>query len=646
MATPKTADKKPSTKKATTAAPTVQAAPPQAGDPQDVLATDVLVTLLHRALVRLGEPARASEIARELEEEAVSPALVRHVLETHPRRFVAVDRRWDINQRYLDKLRPTERTLEELVALYGAPMPIEEVAGELSQIYGRVREHFTTLAPRLLRGAHFFPTAGGQAYGLRAWLLNVDSETQDDLLFYNYLSEDALAPYQAAAKGLDWDSDPIGAARALLAVGNGLPVDNRILQYFAYSAQDEDFDGVALYAALAADDGFLALPDHRWMLTSSLDALRARWQTQAQQAADLATDEPVAEAALDAPAPPLDITPDDLEEIRRTFQGREDALQAADILTGVLEVRAGSRSFAADLQTLTDFLRARPKEFVWVGGTRFRAPGTLPPYIGQVPDSLTFPVLPRFETADGEILDQMLADAAYEEALQEEIADPVAQDVNDQEPADKTRWPEGVSADAPSLRLVLKAHHKEIGTFPLAQVPPGFLPTGPSIVELTLRDAENNAYPVYADYDVQLMYGLFDVYEGIAADSGAVFHLEKTERPDEFRFVSQNETDAAVFVSPGRMEELADSRTEVEGGSPISTYDLLRAILDHHGKKGCSFLTLLTELNLVRRTPRRLVASILSSYSAFHLRSNRWTFDAKKEPEGFDKRKTGYILRR
>ena len=126
--------------------------------------------------------------------------------------------------------------------------------------------------------------------------------------------------------------------------------------------------------------------------------------------------------------------------------------------------------------------------------------------------------------------------------------------------------------------------------------------------------------------------------------SGAVFHLEKTDNPAEYRFVQANETDPGVFVTPARLEELAEFRAEVEGGQPMSTYDIIRRILDHY-RKGVSFLTLLTEVNLVRRTPRRLIASILSGYAAFHPRANRWTFDHKREPEGFDKSKADAILR-
>ena len=68
---------------------------------------------------------------------------------------------------------------------------------------------------------------------------------------------------------------------------------------------------------------------------------------------------------------------------------------------------------------------------------------------------------------------------------------------------------------------------------------------------------------------MQIIYGLFDVYADIAADSGAVFLLEKTDKSDEYRFVHDNETDPGVFVSSGRMDELSNYRSEIEGGVPV-----------------------------------------------------------------------------
>ena len=636
MATTRTSERKSAAKKAAPVA-----------DPNEALASETLTALLHRALVRLGEPARIGDIVREVGDDAVTPALARRQMETQPRRFVAVDRRWDINSRYLDKTKPLERTLEEVISQYGAPIPTDSVAGELAQITGRVKEAYTEVAARLLRGTPFFPIAGGLAYGLRSWLLDMISEREDDILFYNYLSPEKLTPFQNAAKGLDWEENPTGAAHTLVSIGGGQPVDNRVLQYFAWKALGDEFDGAAIYDAIATDrETFLALPDHRWLLRDSLSPLQALWRTQAEDAAAAAPEELAVEApVVEVAAKPLEVTDEDAEELASYFEGREEIARAGDLLTQIFEIRPGSSTFAADALTLTAYLRGKPAEFQWVGTDRFRAPGTLPPYIGQLPESLAFPILPRFETADGEILDQMLVDAGLEEGLQEEILDPVAQDVNDQDPAASTRWPEGATADLSRLRLVLKAHHKEIGTFPLAQVPLGFFPPEPNIVELTLLDAAGNASSIYVDYDVQLAYGLFEVYSEIAAESGAVFYLEKTDKPDEFKFVDENETDANVFVSPARMEELLDFRNEVEGGAPLSTYDIAHRILNHYGK-GCSFLTLLTEVNLVRRTPRRLLASVLSGYSAFHRGANKWKFDAKKEQEGFDTSKTEFLVKK
>ena len=641
MATTRTSEKKTTPKKAALVT---------AADPHEALASELLTTLLHRALVRLGEPARIGDIVREVGDDTVTPALARRQMETSPRRFVAVDRRWDITSRYLDKTKPLERILEEVIAVYGAPIPADDVAGELGQITGRVKEAYTEVAARLLRGAPFFPIAGGLAYGLRSWLLDLISEREDDILFYNYLSADKLAPFQSSAKGLDWDGNPTGAAQSLVSAAGGEPVDNRILQYFAWKSLGDEFDGAAIYDAVATDrETFLALSDHRWLLRESLTPVQALWRIQAEAAALMVPEEPAAveavAAAVEVPAKPLEVTEEDAEELRSYFEGREEIARTGDLLTQIFEIRPGSTTFAADAETLTAYLRTKPGDFQWVGTDRFRALGTLPPYIGQVPESLTFPVLPQFETADGEVLDQMLADTGLESGLQSEIFDPAAQDVNDQEPAGVTLWPEGATAEATRLRLVVKAHHKEIGTFPLAQIPAGFFPTEPNIVELTLRDGAGNGYPIYVDYDVQLVYGLFDVYAEVAAESGAVVYLEKTDKPDEYKFTDQNETDAGVFVSPARSEELLDFRSEVEGGAPISTYDIARRILTHYGK-GASFLTLLTEVNLVRRTPRRLLASVLSGYSAFTRGANKWKFDAKKEPEGFNASKTEFLVKK
>ena len=53
--------------------------------------------------------------------------------------------------------------------------------------------------------------------------------------------------------------------------------------------------------------------------------------------------------------------------------------------------------------------------------------------------------------------------------------------------------------------------------------------------------------------------------------------------------------------------------------------------------KGFDFYTLWAELNVIRRTSKRLVASTLSSYPCFYARkgkANAWTFDDRKADQG------------
>ena len=149
-----------------------------------------------------------------------------------------------------------------------------------------------------------------------------------------------LAPFQSAANGLDWEENPTGAAHTLVSVGGGQPVDNRVLQYFAWKSLGEEFDGAAIYDAIATDrETFLALPDHRWLLRESLTPVQSLWRTQAEAAALMAPDEATAveAVAIDVPAKPLEVTEEDADELRSYFEGREEDARAGELLTQILK---------------------------------------------------------------------------------------------------------------------------------------------------------------------------------------------------------------------------------------------------------------------------------------------------------------------
>jgi hypothetical protein len=71
-----------------------------------------------------------------------------------------------------------------------------------------------------------------------------------------------------------------------------------------------------------------------------------------------------------------------------------------------------------------------------------------------------------------------------------------------------------------------------------------------------------------------------------------------------------------------------------------------RLASDH--KKGFAFMTLWAEVNVIRRTTRRVVASNLASYHSFFQRppgSDVWIFDERKVTQGRKKTKRKYLRR-
>ena len=175
----------------------------------------------------------------------------------------------------------------------------------------------------------------------------------------------------------------------------------------------------------------------------------------------------------------------------------------------------------------------------------------------------------------------------------------------------------------------------------MCQLPTEWLDAQPNIQELIISDPAGRELQIWANHDVRLLYGFVDWWYEQPVESGAVFTLTKTLRPNVLEFAWLDQPDPVVFISAQRMEELRQLGVQGEGRS---TLDLLIDVMAHW-PKGADYLTLLAEVNVVRRSSRRLIASLLSSYQCFYQRSGSpvWHFDNKKVELGFDKTKRKFI---
>lgn len=593
------------------------------------------------ALLGYKEPVRSAEIISAMGGEQYSSKLIRHVLAASPR-FTQIDRRWDLEVRYEDKQRPMERVLTEIIAQAGQPMTVQQIANELSSIYERPAEFYEEMAPRMLANQeHFFHTSDGQ-YGLTDWLLTITSDLEEDIVFDNDLDEEEMKSLETSAAKVDWTSDDLGGVLGKFLDAVKSPVGNKVIGLFRWRAQGEAFDPVASFEELFTDPKLEWMSDGRWaskkmvqqyvaLLVETADKLSEEVAEEAPQA--VVEKAEVAEEA--APTLSLNISERDLDEVAQIVASKGMAKMPV-ILETIFELSPRDPIYAVAAEGLSEAMRADSR-FAWVGAERWRMANTIPDRVKAVPAELEIPKL-HFETGEGEQLDVELEDEGLEGGLAVEVHSPIVQDVGDQDPiAEKGEVPPVESA-----RCVVARHHRTLGTFPLCQIPLGLFPQGPSLVEVTLTDGENSAN-VWVNRETGLIYDMGGWYPEEMPESGAVFELLTTEKPDEFQFVWDEKTDPLVYVAPNRIEELLELAEEAKAGE-LSTLDLMLRMMPVH-RKGVPFVTLFTEVNIVRRTTRRLVASILSSYYAFYQRpkSQLWYFDEKKIDQGFKKAKKKYV---
>lgn len=593
----------------------------------------------YAALLGYKEPVRAAEIISAIGKEEYTSKLVRHVLAASPR-FAKIDRRWDLEIRYEDKQRPMERVLGDIISECGRPMTVIQIADELSSIFDRQAEFYEPMLQRLLAAQDKYFHISGELYGLETWLLEITSTVEEEIVLDNGLDDEEIQLYEDAAAKIKWSASDIpGDVKKFLDIVK-TPVSDKIIGLFLWRALGGGFDPVSAFKEMYDSSDLVLLSDQRWATSKMVKEYdKILIETADQLADEIMEEAPIevvekAEVAEDVPPTlSLTISDRDLDEVAQIVSAKGEEKMPM-ILESIFEISPRDPIYAVAAEGLGDAMRVDPR-FTWVGTERWRMADTLPKHINDVPSELTIRKY-DFETPEGERLDVELDDDGLEGSLAVEIKNPLVQDIGDQEPI--TEQDEMPAVE--SARCVVTKHHKQLGTFPLCQIPKSFFPLAPSIIEMTLIDGEKRG-EIWINRETGLIYDMGDWYAKDMLESGAVFELVRTQRPDEFQYVYKGINDPQVSVSPSRIEELVELG---KNSGEMTTFELMSEIMQGH-RKGVAFVTLFTEVNLARRTTRRLVASILSSYYAFYQRpkSAVWQFDEKKVDQGFKKAKRKYV---
>lgn len=602
-------------------------AKPASIKPEEEFARSYVDRLILEKLTEMEAAVKLGELADRLSGVGVGLATVRSLLATNPERFAYHERRWIPASRIQGQGRPLAAAIEIVLDRFGGPMHIDMLVTEISRMRRESIEQTEAVVSRVITTDRTFAVTPNEQVSLTSWGFVATDEPLARALALNGVTVEELEAGKAKVAGVDFRT-PASIAEG---VRKAAPMRLKVLGAVAYATLNKPdpksvlmYDAREFYARAVSVPGYVFAPDG--VLYPEEEA--KKWINTAIRLAErLAPSVEVEDAA------PLEVKPEDFQRLIDRVSGNENSTTALRLLEEFYEITPGTKTFPDDLTNMMAVLKDR-SEIQWVGGDRFRRKGDVPDYILEVPEPFQF-VETDVVDAEGELIDVELTDEGLSSSLRKLLSHPLALDVVDEDiqPAPKT-MPEQV-------RLVLKSIHRELGTFPMAQIPTGWLDAEPSLQELMILDPTGRELQIWANHDARLLYGFIDWWYEQPIESGAVFTLTKTSRPNVLEFEWMDQPDPVVYISAQRMEELRNLGVAAEGKS---TLDLLIEVMAHW-PKGADYLTVLAEVNVVRRSSRRLIASLLSSYQCFYQRSGSpvWHYDPKKVELGFDKTKRKFI---
>lgn len=597
--------------------------------PEESVARDYADQLILESLTDLYEVVKPSELAEKLSSNGIGLATVRSLLASNTTKFAYAERRWVPAARIESNGRPLHETARVLIDRFGGLVPIDLMVRELARSQARdPQEVETALLKIIASDSALFLARDGRVAS--ADIVFVASDEPIDRAFrLNGVTQEEVDEVEKKLGKMDWSAPDA----TVIALETAAPVSVKALGAAAWCQLNPQATHAPLrYNWKVFNGELLSVPGFVYASDGKIypESETKKWLSTAIKLAEKA----VATIEVEEAAP-IELKKSDTESAVGKIIKANETVTATSLLEELFEVTPTVRTFPDDMRNLMTALNADSRVW-WVGGDRYRKPGSGPDYINDLPEPFSF-VATSFVQDDGDPVDVELIDDGLSSSLRKLIVHPLAMDVNDEDvvPAPKVE-PEAV-------RCVLKPIHRELGTYPLSQFPTGWFEDKPEIQELILIDKDGRELQVWLNTKHRLLFGLFDWWLDQPVESGAVFSIKKTHKPNVLEFAWIDQTDPVVYISNQRMEELR----EISGrADELSTFDILREVMTHW-PKGADFLTILWEVNVVRRTSRRLLASLLSSYVCFYQRSGSpvWHYDHKKVEQGFDKTKKKFVLK-
>ena len=587
-------------------------------------------------LLNRGHAAKIGEIVSQVGKRiGASAKLIRQAM-GNDALFVGEERRWNLSLR-TQFHRPVEGALQQTLRSFGKPMTVIAFSNEMAVLNARSAEYFHTMLPTFLtaRPQTFFPTPDGR-WGLREWLLDINALDEEELLLRNFFDTIAeLQPVLEAIRQVKLTAS-MSNADAALALLKALdrPLTTKLVSFAIWRVQREKLDPLALYLELLGDARLHLLSGGEWLPTEQVTSFMQSLQ-QLSALADVALEE---EEVWEGP---YLVSDEDLSEIFDFLVEHGRPQKLSDIIEAVFEYGQASPRYAQVFEGLSTALQSDAR-LQLVGQQTWSLPALVPQEVLQVPESLLPEVMDPSLLSDPET-DAELEDDGLDNALGLWVHDPRYEDFGGEHEVELSDESMG-GALLDETRIPLLYNHRRMGTLKLRQADMSFFPTDTPLACLSVEAEGHAPFQIWVNNDELLIHGLADWYEARQVPVGAMLTFRRGREADDYILTWDDTVDELIALTDDRVADLLDLREQAEE-SQWSVYEIMSKVLAGR-PEGAHFLTIWAEVNVARRTPKRVVASNLSSYHCFSLvtGTERWKYDERKAEQGRKKTKKKYVM--
>ncbi len=518
---------------------------------------------------------------------------------------------------------PIEALIRELLLAVGKPLPVPVIAREVGLMLHSHDANLKNTVAGIIKTLHWAIAIAPGVYLHENWMLRTGAPDDELLIRENHLGRDP--DFQGLREFAEISATTPAAIALELLEFTGSPLNQKVIGFFVHCNARGNFSPRELAAALNDRQTFQPLIDGFVTSQAQLPDLKAQTQEWLNEliapAAQPETETIATEPTANAPVANEDVTA--TAEAATPTESTDAPVEQSEITDSeaseIVEV-APAEPTPEQLD-----LAARGEE--------------VPPYVGVMPEALLPIALQIIDPKTDAPFDYALDDAGLDGGAAAFVHDPMWEDIGEETEV----APLPVADKTPTeTKIVMLNHHIRSGTVKIRGVDRAFFDMNEPFVQFKFHDPEDDeTLEVWGARAIGIVYEMGQWFDENLPPSGGTMKFERTDKGIE---ISVDRPNAETFMTPRRLHELEDLR---KPAARMSLFELLSRLVEDH-PAGMTLPALWAEVNVVRRTSKRLMASVLSSYDTFSCKEGRnkemvWLYD--KNGGGFREEKRAFIRR-